>query len=251
MSRQNYGWKPSLPDQRDQVADAEASVKVLAEVDPRKAMPDPYDQSTIGSCTANAVARACQYHFSLDNLVNNDWVPSRLDIYYGERMEEGSPANQDTGAFGRDGFKWAYKTGVFDETHWPYDVSKFAIRPPQGLTRTKISAYKAVPRRLNSFKAVLSNRQTIAFGFTVYESFESDEVARTGIVPVPKPTERVRGGHEVLAIGYLQSHPDHVLCANSWGVDWGMGGHFLMPWHILLNSGMSSDFRTIYRPQGA
>ena len=95
---------------------------------------------------------------------------------------------------------------------------------------------------------MLSNRQTIAFGFSVYESFESQQVAETGVVPMPGPDERQLGGHEVLAVGYLEDHPDHVLVRNSWGPDWGMGGYFLMPWAYLLSTDLSSDFRTIVRP---
>ena len=39
------------------------------------------------------------------------------------------------------------------------------------------------------------------FGFTVYESFESQEVARTGVVQMPQPNERSIGGHAELPLG--------------------------------------------------
>jgi C1A family cysteine protease len=111
--------------------------------------------------------------------------------------------------------------------------------------------YKAVPRSQLSMQRVLSNRQTIGFGFTVYESFESAEVAKTGIVPMPGPGERTVGGHEVLAVGYLRDMPHHVLVRNHWAADWGLGGYFLMPWAYLLTPSLASDFRTIYRPKGS
>ena len=99
-------------------------------------------------------------------------------------------------------------------------------------------------------KAVLSNRQTIAFGFTVYESFESQEVAQTGIVPMPTRDERTLGGHEVLLVGYLKNEPNYGLVRNSWGTSWGMAGYFLMPWAYLMDANLASDFRTIRRPMG-
>ena len=60
-----YGWKPSLPDLRDHIADA-SELAVLDEVDPRAELPDIFDQGQLGSCTANAVAGAVQYDARLN-----------------------------------------------------------------------------------------------------------------------------------------------------------------------------------------
>jgi C1A family cysteine protease len=77
--------------------------------------------------------------------------------------------------------------------------------------------YATPPITKHAFKQVFSNQQTISFGFTVYESFETSGVAKSGIVPIPQTGEEILGGHEVLAVGYLRSEPDHVLVRNSWG----------------------------------
>jgi C1A family cysteine protease len=246
-----YGWKPSLPDLRDHVADA-SELKVLDEVDPRADLPAVFDQGQLGSCTANAVAAAVEYDAKLNG--SDPGFLSRLWIYYYERKLEGSPADQDTGAFGRDGFKVCKTLGVPLEQDWPYDIAKFSDEPPSSLAGEarahRISNYRAVPRNIDSMKAVLSNRQTIAFGFTVYESFESQEVAQTGIVPMPSRDERTLGGHEVLIVGYLKSEPNYGLVRNSWGTGWGMQGYFLMPWAYIVDANLASDFRTIRRPAG-
>jgi C1A family cysteine protease len=244
-----YGWKPSLPDLRDHIADA-SELKVLDEVDPRADLPDVFDQGQLGSCTANAVAGAVQYDAKLNG--SDPGVLSRLWIYYYERKIEGSPADQDTGAYGRDGFKVCKTIGVPLENDWPYDIAKFSAEPAASLAEEarqhRISNYRSVPRNLDSMKAVLSNRQTIAFGFTVYESFESQEVAQTGIVPMPTRDERTLGGHEVLLVGYLKNEPNYGLVRNSWGTGWGMAGYFLMPWAYMIDANLASDFRTIGRP---
>lgn len=246
-----YGWKPSLPDLRDHVADA-SELKVLDEVDPRADLPDVFDQGQLGSCTANAVAAAVQYDAKLNG--SDPGFLSRLWIYYYERKIEGSPADQDTGAYGRDGFKVCKTIGVPLENDWPYDIAKFSEEPPASLAEEarqhRISNYRSVPRNLDSMKAVLSNRQTIALGFTVYESFESQEVAQTGIVPMPTRDERTMGGHEVLLVGYLKNEPNYGLVRNSWGAGWGMEGYFLMPWAYIMDANLASDFRTIRRPMG-
>jgi C1A family cysteine protease len=247
-----YGWKPSLPDLRDHVADA-SELPVLDEVDPRGELPEVFDQGQLGSCTANAVAGAVEYDAKLNG--SDPGVLSRLWIYYYERKLEGSPPDQDTGAYGRDGFKVCKTLGVPLEQDWPYDIARFSEEPSASLAdeagQHRISNYRVVPRNLDSMKAVLSNRQTVAFGFSVYESFESKEVADSGIVPMPSRTEKMLGGHEVLLVGYLEDEANYGLVRNSWGTGWGMEGYFLMPWAYILDANLASDFRTIRRPAGA
>jgi C1A family cysteine protease len=105
-----------------------------------------------------------------------------------------------------------------------------------------------VPQTEQAIKAVLSNNQSVALGFSVYESFESPEVAKTGVLPMPTQGEQLVGGHEVLAVGYLRSEPHYVLAMNSWGTDWGLSGFFLMPWSYITNRQLVRDLRTIVRP---
>jgi C1A family cysteine protease len=247
----HYGWKPSLPDLRDHVADA-SELPILDEVDPRADLPEVFDQGHLGSCTANAVAAAVEYNAKLDG--SDPGLLSRLWIYYYERKLEGAPTDQDTGAFGRDGFKVCQKLGVPLESDWPYDITKFSDPPPSSLDaeaeQHHISNYRSVPRNLDSMKALLSNRQTIAFGFSVYESFESQQVAQSGIVPLPSRNERVLGGHEVLLVGYLKDETNYGLVRNSWGAGWGLQGYFMMPWAYILDEHLASDLRTIRRPAG-
>lgn len=256
LARHYGGWRPSLPDFRDLVADT-SEIPILREVDPRGDMTPVYDQGRLGSCTANAVAAAIDY----DAIVSgrDPLYLSRLHIYYLERKLGGLPLNQDTGAYGRDGFKATRRYGVFTEAAWPYDDNpnaasgRFDDDPGEKVydERHKLEhPYRVVRRSIDGFKAVLSNRQTIAFGISVYESFESAEVERSGVVPAPARGEQLLGGHEMLVVGYLESEPNHALVRNSWSTGWGLGGYCLMPWSYLLDRDLSGDFRTIYRPLG-
>jgi len=43
---------------------------------------------------------------------------------------------------------------------------------------------------VNHLKRALMSGFPFVFGFTVYESFESEEVAKTGMVPMPKEGEK-------------------------------------------------------------
>lgn len=244
--KHRYGWKPSLPGVSLPEADT-TGLPILAEVDPRPKMPPIVDQGQLGSCTANATAAAFQYDAIQDGA---DCGPlSRLWIYYYERAIEGTLGQGDTGAYGHDAFKVAAH-GIPDETLWPYDVSKYARKPPASKPRAYTLSKKvhAPGQSHKTIQQVLSNGQSIAFGFTVYSSFESDATASTGIMPVPEPGEEVLGGHEVLAVGYLEHLPQYVLCRNSWGTSWGMAGYFVMPWTVFLDRSQVSDLRTIVRP---
>src|SRR5439155_537525 len=87
-----------------------SELAVRDEVDPRGDLPPVFDQGQLGSCTANAVAGAVEYDAKLNG--TDPGALSRLWIYYYERKIEGSPADQDTGAYGRDGFKVCKTVGV-------------------------------------------------------------------------------------------------------------------------------------------
>jgi C1A family cysteine protease len=93
-------------------------------------------------------------------------------------------------------------------------------------------------------KGCLASGYPFALGFTVYDSFESAEVASTGIVPMPTRSESVLGGHAVLAVGYDDSQ-QRFLVRNSWGNSWGMQGYFTMPYTYLTSRHLASDFWVI------
>ena len=93
-------------------------------------------------------------------------------------------------------------------------------------------------------KAVLAAGYPFVCGFTVYESFEGDDVAKTGIVPMPGSAEATLGGHAVMAVGYDDAS-QRFLVRNSWGTDWGMGGYFTIPYAYLTDSNLADDFWVI------
>lgn len=244
-----YGYRRSPDDPRDKIANP-VGLTILPEVDLRKGpMPLVFDQGQLGSCTANAVAAALQYDLSLDrHLIGQTSArrQSRLDIYYGERALEDELGQGDTGAYGRDGFKFAQQSGVLLEAVWPYDINTYNGPPPTGRKRHLLAKpYAVVQQDVDHIKAVLSNQQTVAFGFDVYANFESLLTETTGVVGMPIGS-RI-GGHEMLVVGYLPAHPDHALVRNSWGSGWGISGYCLFPWAYLTNPDLASDHRTIVR----
>lgn len=244
-----YGWTPDLPDIRDHLYAAPGPlVRTLPpSIDLRPGCPAVYDQGQLGSCTANAIAGALQ--FDQKKQAEADSVPSRLFIYYSERELEGTIAT-DSGAQLRDGVKCVNKFGAPPESDWPYDIAKFTERPPDAAYKDALQhealEYQRIGHSLVLMKGCLAEGFPFVFGFTVYESFESQEVAKTGHAPLPQPGERVLGGHAVLAVGYDDSSQT-FLARNSWGDSWGMAGYFTLPYPYLTERGLSSDFWTIRR----
>jgi C1A family cysteine protease len=100
------------------------------------------------------------------------------------------------------------------------------------------------PHTLYEVKHCLSDGYPVAFGFTVFESFMSDEVKRTGIAPMPQSNESVLGGHAVLAVGYDDSK-NALIVRNSWGSEWGLDGYFYLPYGFVETPNMSADYWTI------
>ena len=243
-----YGWIPDFPDHRDHLYAAPV-VNLTAlppKVDLRPQCPPVYDQGQLGSCTGNAIAGAIQFD-RMKQKLTPDFVPSRLFIYYNERDMEGT-VNSDSGAQIRDGIKSVADLGDCPEKQWPYEIERFADRPTPACFKSalkyKAVAYQRLVQNLNQMKGCLASGFPFVFGFSVYESFESEEVAKTGDVPMPAAGEQLLGGHAVMAVGYDDSH-QWFLVRNSWGLTWGLSGYFTMPYGYLTDDNLSDDFWTI------
>ncbi len=247
-----YGWVPDLPDQRDHqyAAPVEMLAVLPVRVDLRPQCPPVYDQGQLGSCTANAIAAAIEFDRMQQKLT--DFVPSRLFIYYNERVIEHT-VDSDSGAQIRDGIKSVARQGDCPETEWPYVIARFKSRPPVrcygDALKYRVVLYQRLTPVLNQLKGCLSSGYPFVFGFTVYESFESAGVARTGHASLPKAGERAVGGHAVVGVGYDDARQWFVV-RNSWGVRWGMKGYFTLPYAYLTDENLATDFWTIRIVQG-
>jgi C1A family cysteine protease len=247
-SIERYGWVPDLPDARDFQFSAPDSViaNLPPKVNLRSKCPPVYDQGQLGSCTANAIAGA--FEFDQRQERQPDFMPSRLFIYFNERTMEGT-VDIDAGAMIRDGIKSVAKLGVCTEDSWPYDIAAFRDRPGPACYREALRhqavVYRSVPQHLNLLQACLATGTPIVFGFSVYESFESAQVARTGVLDMPRAKEKQVGGHAVVAVGY-DNAAQRFTVRNSWGGKWGQKGYFTMPYAYVTNPQLATDFWAIY-----
>ena len=242
-----YGWLPDLPDHRDHLY--AAPVEMLARMPAKSNLspycPAVYDQGELGSCTANAIAAAIEFDRLKQKLP--DFTPSRLFIYYNERVIEHT-VDSDSGAQIRDGIKSVGKQGDCPEPEWPYDIAKFKTKPASkcyaDACKYKVVSYKRLMQILGQFKGCIASGYPFIFGFTVYESFEDAQVAQTGHASLPRPGERAIGGHAVMAVGYDEAKQWFII-RNSWGDKWGIKGYFTLPYAYLTDENLASDFWTI------
>ena len=252
ITRERYGWIKDKPDFRDimyaiprHISIANLPTKLDLTVS--GFMPGIYDQGQVGSCTANAWGALAQYVANKLKLKDHA-NPSRLFIYWNERWINGQ-TGQDAGAELRDGAKVLAKNGWPDETLWPYDISKLTVKPSpesyKAALPNKAKSYNSLTQDANTIKSCLASGFPVVFGFTVYTSFESNQVASTGVVPMPKRSEQVLGGHAVMLSGYDDSK-QMFFVRNSWGVDWGVHGYFWMPYQYVLDASLASDFWTLH-----
>lgn len=245
-TKRKYTWKPDLPDHRDFQFSEILKTALPAFTNNRNRVAYINDQGPLGSCTGNSIARKID-----DERVKQGLPiiqPSRLLIYYMERAKEGT-INQDAGAQIRDGIKCMATQGYAPETLYPYIISKFKRKPPVSVfNAAKQNLVKQYSRLDNSnltqLKTCLALGYTFVFGFSVYESFESDAVAKTGKVPMPGKTEKLMGGHAVQCVDY-DDREQCFIVANSWGSSWGDGGFFHIPYAYATDKNLADDFWNI------
>ncbi len=215
-------------------------------VDLRPWYPPIMDQGDLGTCVENGGTGALRWHIRKMAGKSDDPL-SRLYAYFRVRELEGT-IDEDAGGEIRNFIKIVKKFGIPHEVDWPYDVAKFKQSPPSGLEdRTQLFGslqYERVPVTAHDLKAALAGGFPVVIGITLFDSFESDAVEKTGLVPMPEPNEEEVGGHCMCAVGYGQK-PGTFTVANSWSWDWGDKGFCFIPEAYLGSSKYGSDYWVI------
>jgi hypothetical protein len=227
------------------------------------------DQGSEGSCTAHG---SC----SLGERLYIRWkgttpVFSPAFTYYLERKQEGTLDQGDCGAQVETSLiipdPKAGGAGWCPLSDMPYTPGDIATAP----TAAQIAAAGAFPggayhslgNNIDNVKSCILSDYSCVIGISVYDSFESEGAASSGLIPYPNVnTESLLGGHEThAALGYDDAiqcpnapHPGAVLCQNSWGTGWGCEcpsgmlptptrGFYWMSYDFLLDPTLTSDIR--------
>ncbi len=249
MIVKRYGWVRDERDERDYVYGERLHGKVIpTSVDLREFCPPVYKQGKLGSCSANAVAAALEY--SLIRNKKKVFIPSRLFIYYNERLLWDT-VEYDSGAPIRLGAKALKKFGVCDEYAWPYNLRMYRKRPTdscyQSASKYEYMVYERIKQDIIMMKDCIASGTPFVFGFVAFESFEGEKVAKDGMLQMPRQGEKKMGQHAVLAVGYDDKRRV-IIARNSWGENWGEKGYFYIPYSYLLREELASDFWALSFP---
>lgn len=202
--------------------------------------PDVIYQGSLGSCVDNAVSTCLSWAAAKETGKNLQL--SRLFLYYNARM--GVP--EDIGStIGNCAF-WASIYGAPEESLWPYDVTKFALRPPQAAwdaARSHRLCKSFFTLTLGQMLHSINSGYPIAFGFDMYSSFGSMNASQGWVCPMPTSADTFLGGHCVTIRGY-DLKKKLFLCQNSWGLWWGNHGLFWMPFDYVCSPLLASGWRT-------
>jgi hypothetical protein len=272
-SGRKMGWKPrpiAAHAPRFAAVRGLMSVPLPVRASLRSHFPFVFDQKTLGSCTANSGSLVLAFLHGVKEPLN---APSRLDYYYKERAFE-KTITEDAGAAISTGVQQAATHPICTEMFWPYVESKFAVKPYLKSLGPTIAGYEALAS-LPSDNVLLSSsylanpktdyraciglrKQPFLIGFTVFDSFDGEQITKTGIMPMPQPGEKENGGHAVTVIGYdwdFHNNPVALRSGldvnklptkmyevqNSWGSAWGDHGRFWMPAEFMENPAMAND----------
>lgn len=232
-----YGCICDIPDQRDILTDFPSTIEYYKSADLRKTnfLPEITNQGEIGSSVAHALLAAYIFGLKKEGKEEIEKLSAQF-IYYNQRVLSNT-VESDSGSSIRDGIKVLERLGVCHEVLYPYSLDFFKERP---IDEAYLNAY-AIKQHIqyrrvrilheDIFKSI-SLKFPVIMGFTIYDSFEHPDVTRSGIMPMPKPGEKIVGHHCTLIIGY-DIEKKYFLCRNNMGLNYGQSGCFWMPFYFV------------------
>jgi hypothetical protein len=233
-----------------------------------------FDQGTLGSSVANALA--CAYQMVLKKQGASVFLPARLFLYFNQRqlcqvpskdyfaslgvtkksssavkymlhrrrsILKGEKADGDTGGTIRDGLLSLSTHGICPESLW--NPGKWTDVPSTeayaAAVEHRVLGFERLPRDMSVIKACLAKGFPVIFGFAVSECFESAGIAASGVLNVPRANEQILGGHAGVLLTYDDVY-QRCMVRNSFGRTWGMSGNFTIPYAYLMNLNFADDF---------
>jgi C1A family cysteine protease len=201
------------------------------------------DQGQLGSCVSSA-SYATFYIMS-----NGKFQLSRLQLYFCARAYEKLSLTKDTGLNILGALQTVKSYGISSETYWPYIIANFAkLAPSESFTQLYTLnnySYASVIQDIAHIKECLVLNLPVIIGVKVYDSFESNNASKTGIIPTPSSNENLLGGHCIILVGY-NDDVGYFQFQNSWGTNWGDKGYGYLPYNYVTDTNLTSDLYVVH-----
>lgn len=221
-------------------------------------VPEIIDQGALGSCVPNSgslAIRASQILqlvstgiASAQVLANPPPLISRLMDYWLPRAFWHQQA-EDSGTYIRTFYEMLNVFGFCEEKFWPYDISKFALRPSTmafemafdqrlGAKRNdqQIVVYSRITStgaaRVTDCKRAIASRKLVHFGTSVTENLCSSNYDFSKPVQKPRADEKIAGGHAMVLESYNDADQAFGI-PMTWSTGFANAGRFKMSYEYI------------------
>lgn len=242
------GWKPEPPSIKDyRFSTSPMRAEPIPPQSPdRRALGHNgpvMDQGDIGSCVGCSTAYGVAFLRRTDR-DNLSTLYSALFQYYEARVADGMQWEKiDAGAYIRDSMDRLRAVGIPPASNWKYNAKLFAKKPTPSVYKAakawKLGAHYKIMSLTELLRALASNCAVVG-GISVYDSMMTPAVERTGVVPMPRQSEEMLGGHAVYFDHYSQA-TRLIRFQNSWGEGWGDNGYGYIPFEY-FRPDLADDF---------
>ncbi|MEM5518348.1 C1 family peptidase [Henriciella sp. AS95] len=204
------------------------------------------NQGHVGSCTANSVAGALEYHQILHRQPMTDL--SRLFLYYNARKIAGR-VDKDKGCSMAQAVASYLAFGACPEPVWPYNEAAWSQEPSQEAYAAAHQfgslQYASIEHGIE-LKVALASGLPIIFAMGVPKQGLMVIGKNHGVVPAPDDGnwEEANGGHAMLIVGYDDAR-NAWLVRNSWGRDYGINGYVWIDYRVIDHYKLPQAFWTI------
>lgn len=205
------------------------------------------DQSSLGSCVANACCDALEILLGLEDPSSVVQL-SRLLAYWNARSYT-KDTDKDDGTYVRNCVDSFQRLGVAPESVWPYDIRQVFAQPPlrayQLSVDNKINAYyRIVGDRANAVEDAVRANHPVVFASDVTQEYIQYFNRSDVVWDTPRTWA---GAHAQIIVGVRSVNGQRQFkVRNSWGPAFGEAGH---SWYTeaYVESARCSDFWVMTR----
>jgi len=193
--------------------------------------PEPGNQGNQSSCVGWATAYALK---SYQEKVEIGWSLNTAEHLFSPAfLYNQINGGQDKGSYIHEALQLVVDKGLATLDKMPYSPTDYLTQPGQDAVQQALNYRARSWTKINDtsqIKAALVNRKPLVIGIPIYQNFYNlkgaDAVYNT-------TSGNNDGGHAVTIVGYDDNRFGGAFkVINSWGINWGDGGYFWMPYNF-------------------